>query len=818
MLSSGSGVVAEDGSLTTGGTLTIADTDAGQASFAAQAATAGSFGTFTLDAAGAWTYALNNATPAVQALGAGQTLTETFSVAALDGTTSSVTVTINGSNDAAVLSSGSGVVAEDGALTTGGTLTISDADAGQASFAAQAATAGSFGTFTLDAAGAWTYALNNAAPAVQALGAGQTLTETFSVATLDGTTSSVTVTINGSNDAAVLSSGSGVVAEDGALTTGGTLTIADTDAGQASFAPQAATAGSFGTFTLDAAGAWTYALNNAAPAVQALGAGQTLTETFSVSALDGTTSSVTVTINGSNDAAVLSSGSGAVAEDGALTTGGTLTIADTDAGQASFAPQAATAGSFGTFTLNAAGAWTYALNNAAPAVQALGAGQTLTETFSVSALDGTTSSVTVTINGSNDAAVLSSGSGAVAEDGALTTGGTLTIADTDAGQASFAPQAATAGSFGTFTLNAAGAWTYALNNAAPAVQALGAGQTLTETFSVSALDGTTSSVTVTINGSNDAAVLSSGSGAVGEDGALTTGGTLTIADTDAGQASFAPQAATAGSFGTFTLNAAGAWTYTLNNAAPAVQALGAGQTLTETFAVAAVDGTTSSVTVTINGSNDAAVLSSGSGAVVEDGALTTGGTLTISDADAGQASFTAQPATAGSFGTFTLDAAGTWTYALNNAAPAVQALGAGQTLTETFSVSALDGTTSSVTVTINGSNDAAVLSSGSGVVAEDGALTTGGTLTISDADAGQASFTAQPATAGSFGTFTLDVAGAWTYALNNGSCCGSGTRCRADPDRDVLGFCLGRNNVVGHRHDQRQQRCGGAVQWQRSCR
>ena len=70
-----------------------------------------------------------------------------------------------------------------------------------------------------------------------------------------------------------------------ALTTGGTLTISDADAGQASFAPQAATAGSFGTFTLDAAGAWTYALNNAAPAVQALGAGQTLTETFSVAAL-----------------------------------------------------------------------------------------------------------------------------------------------------------------------------------------------------------------------------------------------------------------------------------------------------------------------------------------------------------------------------------------------------------------------------------------------------------------------------------------------------------------------------------------------------
>ncbi len=496
----------------------------------------------------------------------------------------------------------------------------------EASFAPQVATAGSFGAFTLDPAGAWTYALNNASAAVQALGAGQTLTETFSVSALDGTLSSVTVTINGSNDAAVLSSGSGPVAEDGSLTTGGTLTISDADAGQASFAPQAATAGSFGTFTLNAAGAWTYALNNASAAVQALGAGQTLTETFSVAALDGTTSSVTVTINGSNDAAVLSSGSGAVGEDGTLSTGGTLTIADTDSGQASFAPQAATAGSFGTFTLNAAGTWTYALNNASAAVQALGAGQTLTETFSVSALDGTLSSVTVTINGSNDAAVLSSGSGAVAEDGSLTTGGTLTIADTDSGQASFTAQAATSGSFGTFTLDAAGTWTYALNNASAAVQALGAGQTLTETFSVSALDGTPSSVTVTINGSNDAAVLSAATVALAEDTSVTAGnliasGSLSVSDIDAGQAAFLPQSATIGTYGTFAVSSTGLWNYTASNSSAAIQALAAGASVLDAFSVQSIDGSVTSVIVTLNGVNDAPVANVDSVAAVEDSPL-----------------------------------------------------------------------------------------------------------------------------------------------------------------------------------------------------
>ena len=49
------------------------------------------------------------------------------------------------------------------------------------------------------------------------------------------------------------------------------------------------------------------------------------------------------------------------------------------------------------------------------------------------------------------------------------------------------------------------------------------------------------------------------------------------------QANRAP-ASTAGAYGTFTLGTNGVWTYTAANANPAIQALGAGQTLTETSA------------------------------------------------------------------------------------------------------------------------------------------------------------------------------------------------------------------------------------------
>ena len=274
--------------LTTGGTLTISDVDS-PATFVAQAGTAGSYGTFTIDAAGVWSY---TASSAHDAFVAGTTYSDIFQVASADRTMTSVTVNIIGTNDAAVLSSATvGLSETDAVLTTGGTLTISDVDS-PASFVAQAGTAGSYGTFTIDAAGVWSYTANSAHDAFVA---GTTYSDTFQVASADGTTTSVTVNILGTNDAAVLSSATVGLSETNAvLTTGGTLTISDVDS-PASFVAQAGTAGSYGTFTIDAAGVWSYTANSAHDAFVG---GTTYSDTFQVSSADGTTTSVTVNILG----------------------------------------------------------------------------------------------------------------------------------------------------------------------------------------------------------------------------------------------------------------------------------------------------------------------------------------------------------------------------------------------------------------------------------------------------------------------------------------------------------------------------------------
>ena len=106
-------------------------------------------------------------------------------------------------NDAATLSADVRNLTETdaaAAISSSGTLTISDPDS-PATFVVQAGTIGSYGTFAITSAGAWTY---TASSAHNEFAAGTTYTDTFPVASADGTLTSVTINILGSNDAAVL--------------------------------------------------------------------------------------------------------------------------------------------------------------------------------------------------------------------------------------------------------------------------------------------------------------------------------------------------------------------------------------------------------------------------------------------------------------------------------------------------------------------------------------------------------------------------------------------------------------------------------------
>ena len=426
-----------------------------------------------------------------------------------------IEVTITGTNDVPVLANSdvTGAVTElltpTGNLTDSGSIAFTDVDLTDTHTVSVAPNGTPLGGLTASVSGNtinWTY--NVAASTVEYLAAGQTKVEQFTVTLNDGNGGVVDrvieVTITGTNDAPIASSDSAGVTEDtvdqagyddsNANTTivGGNVLGNDTDidtsdtrsvsgveAGTPSIATghvASAVAGTYGNLNIAANGSYTYSLNNLNPMVQALAKGQTATDTFTYSITDsqGATSTTTlqVTVTGSNDAPDISVGSGdsanaSLAEtDSGLNATGTLSIFDIDT-QDTVAPSVTSVSTGGTYTglsslpLNAAQlldmfsvsggdtsdtsqgsahgiVWNF--DSKSQAFNFIPAGQTLILTYQVRATDSSGAAnnsddqlVSITITGTNDGVIANDDSRAIAENAADTLaerGGNLLSNDT----------------------------------------------------------------------------------------------------------------------------------------------------------------------------------------------------------------------------------------------------------------------------------------------------------------------------------------------------------------------------------------------------
>ena len=114
--------------------------------------------------------------------------------------------------------------------------------------------------------------------------------------------------------------------------------------------------------------------------------------------------------------------------------------------------------------------------------------------------------------------------------------------------------------------------------------------------------------------------------------------------------------------------------------------------------------------------------------------LTITGKLDVVDPDAGEAAFQAGTIN-GTYGNLTIDSSGNWTYNADNNQSAIQALGSGETLTDTITVSSVDNTTHDITLTITGINDTPTSLDSTITVTEDGTHSfTAADFNFSDAD------------------------------------------------------------------------------------
>jgi uncharacterized delta-60 repeat protein len=568
------------------------------------------------------------------------------------------------------------------------------------------------------------------------------------------------------NDVPVAVASSNAVLEDATIT--GSVSAIDADAGAVltyalvNAAPTGLTFNNDGTYTFDAS------------SYDSLAAGQTQVLAVAFTATDGIDTSVsenlTITITGTNDVPVAVASSNAVLEDANIT--GSVSATDADTGAVltytlvNAAPTGLTFNNDGTYSFDAS------------SYDSLAAGQTQVLNIAFTATDGidtsTAEDLTITITGTNDTPVATSAVNAVNEDAVIT--GSVSATDADAGAVltyalvNAAPTGLTFNSDGTYTFDAS------------SYDSLATGQTQVLNIAFTATDGiatsTAENLTITITGTNDVPVAVASSNAVLEDATII--GSVSATDADAGAVltyalvNAAPTGLTFNNDGTYSFDAS------------SYDSLAAGQTQVLNIAFTATDGidtsTAEDLTITITGTNDAAIITGTStGSVLESGTSTSGtptatGDLNATDVDNTSDTWTAvatATTSANGYGSYTLTANGVWAYTLNNTNNTVQALNTGTTLTDTFTVQTIDGTTQTISITINGTNDAPIISSvsddtgasGSDRITKDNTLTLTG---IAEANSTIQLFNGLTA----LGTATTNSLGAWnltTATLSDGT-------------------------------------------------
>ena len=329
-------VLTNDTDPDAGDTKTVTAVNFGATDGTLGTALTGAHGSLVLNAAGAFTYTVNETDAAVQALRQStNTLTDVFNYTMRDtaGATSSttLTVTIHGANDAPVLAvqtrNQNAVVGSAFSLTLPAG-TFADVDSGDTlTYSATAADGSSLPSWLTFTPSTRTFSGTPATANVGTLSVKASVTDLGSLAASETFNIAVTTTPN-TPPTAVADTGDatekGGVANGtgGSPATGNVLTNdTDPDAGDTKTVTAVnfgATAGTLGTalngahgsLVLNAAGAFTYTVNETDAAVQALRLStNTLTDVFNYTMRDtaGATSSttLTVTIHGANDAPVL---------------------------------------------------------------------------------------------------------------------------------------------------------------------------------------------------------------------------------------------------------------------------------------------------------------------------------------------------------------------------------------------------------------------------------------------------------------------------------------------------------------------------------
>ncbi|MDH2296098.1 VCBS domain-containing protein, partial [Cobetia sp. 1AS1] len=672
---------------------------------------------------------------------------------------------------------------------------------------------GEYGELTVDADGNWAYSADNAQDAVQQLNQGVELTDTFTVTNADGvTTTTVTITLTGVNDAPVAEADTGTTAENANLVVDAVEGVlsndTDIDTGSTSVVSQVAgtaagvdaavdmTGG--GSITIAEDGSYTFAPGTDFDTL-AVGESATTTIAYTVQDDNGAESSstLTITVTGTNDAPTVVATQGDQAhEDGEAITEFSVADLFEDVDNGAELTYSAAQLPDGLNLDPQTGVISGTLSSDASQGGTEGDG---VHTVVLTADDGNggviTTSFTWTVanvvpvaednsdsldEGVADTSV-SQAQGNVINDAGTDSDGGNDNDDIVVSGVGFGENVATgsaadtevSGTYGAVVIEADGSYTYTLDNSNAAVQALDIGDSLVETFTYEISDGqggvATALLTLTINGTNDAPVLVDNAQPVEQndaDGDEVTPVDVSTAFADVdGDAVLTYSAAnlpdgltidpeTGVISGTLTSDASqggtdGAHSVTVT----ATDDQNATVTTTFVWNVDNVAPVAQDNIASVSEGLDTTSTSATGGNVLTDAALDAsvdadGGndtdTLSVSGVGAGQTVVDAATTAEGTYGSISLDSAGDYDYTLDNTNPDVQALAVGESVTETFTYAISDGQggsdTAELTITINGTNDAPAITIAAGdsisaaLSESDSGLSADGTLTVTDVD------------------------------------------------------------------------------------
>ncbi|MCB9875897.1 MAG: tandem-95 repeat protein, partial [Planctomycetaceae bacterium] len=555
-------------------------------------------------------------------------------------TPGTIAISITGANDAPTATSLSFNVAEGGSLTRsfGGDDIDSDDSLTSLQFTLVTQPPASMGTVTNNGGGSFTFVPGNA---FKSLAFGEQGSTSFTYLARDrhgvaSNVATVAITVDGVNDKPVVQNLSVSAVEDGGPVSGTFIgDDIDSDDSPSTIAFNIASQPSEGSASNSTGNAFTF---NPGSAFQDLGVNESRSVTFTYVAIDsrGAVSdpaTVTVTVSGVNDAPT-------ARDDQASTFEGqvqTINVIGSDAGGADTDPDGdaltisgfqATSAKGAAISQSANSILTY---NPLPSsmLNGLAAGQTTTDTFEYTVSDGrggvSTATVTVTVTGVNNAptaigdlytttadSVLSiSAPGVRFNDTDPDPGTTLSVSFMDA--TSLRGATITSDGNGGFTYDPTGVQGFRL---------LRATETLTDTFTYSAFDGSLASglatVTITVNGVNDAPTANPETYSTSEETTLQVSAFAGVLanDRDIENDPLTVSLITSVAHGTLNLAANGSFTYT-----PVLNFNG-----NDTFSYRVSDGNSSAVataTIIVNGVNDAPV------AVADQYSMNQGATLQI---------------------------------------------------------------------------------------------------------------------------------------------------------------------------------------------